>query len=441
MIMSNKLELPEQLRSPKPQPWVLGLMFLIGLSFSLINLAFYHCLAPLWPAGPMGGIIFLDLVILVMALGGLWWGDSIRGESAAACPLLALTLILGSLFFLLAPLILPTLPVSRISGQGWGNYFGGRIWLVLLVLMPGFFLWGAAPPFLTALAFPQERGLARGLFPVFGLTLAALGLGASGLWWWPENAPPWLERSIGLPVVPVLITGLWLWAKTPRRDRADLPFWPSSNLGLWTGERGYGQDILISPRRTRTLTPALFFGTTAGTVAVAVWTIPSMAADPAVIWPAVPIILVSLALGALILGPLLAAPASPMTALGLDLFLLTLVLILGPRPPAGPALSWLSLGLILIPLGALWPLAARVSLVRYGFIPSGLGHTNLWFMGSLLIGLTVTAAFLVQYPQLAGYFYQAAIAGSILAAAASWNWVTAAAALAGTGTWFILFSG
>ncbi|MDR1086175.1 MAG: hypothetical protein LBP22_15290 [Deltaproteobacteria bacterium] len=434
----SKLELPEQLKSPRPQSWVMGLIFLFGLSFSLINLAYYLCLAALWPPGPLGGIIFLDLALLAMAVGGLWWGDSIKGESAAAVPLLALTLIIGSVFFLLAPLLLPTLPLEKVAGQGWGNYFGGRIWLALLVLIPGFFLWGAAPPFLTALAFPQERGMAGGLFSIFSLTLLALALGVLGISWWPQEPPGWMKRLIGLPGLPVLLVGLWLWLKTPIQDRKELPFWPSSSLGLWTGEKVYGQDILVSSKRARTLTPALFFGTSAGSVALAVWTIPDMTLHPGSLWPTVPIVLVSLSAGALVLGPFLAAVAAPMTAIGLDVFLLTLFLALAHHPPTGEITTWLSLAAVSAPMGALWPLAARVSLVRYGFIPSSLGHINFFLMGGLLIGLTVTTAFLVQYPQLTDLFYQASICFSVLSLAVSWNWPAALVALATLLGWHFL---
>jgi hypothetical protein len=359
---------------------------------------------------------------MVMAMGGIWWGDSIKGESAATVPLLALTMIAGSVFFLLAPLVLPTLDVNKVTGQGWGNYFGGRIWLALIILIPGFFLWGAAPPFLAALAFPEDRGIGKGLFPIFSLTLVALALGALSLWWWPAEVPPWLERLIGLPVVPILIIGLWLWLKTPIQDRRELPFWPSPSLGLWTGDKVYGQEVLVSSKKTKTLTPILFLGTVAGSTAAAVWTIPDLTGNPSVLWLIIPISLAALSLGALVLGPVLAAAFKPIAALSISLFFLAAFLVLGPDPPSGIMITWICLGVILIPIGALWPLAARVSLVRYGFIPSSLGHVNFWLMGGLLIGLTITTAFLVQYPQMADIFYQAAIICSILALAISWSW-------------------
>jgi hypothetical protein len=414
----------------------MGVIFLLGLSFSLICLAYYSRLASVWPPGPLGAVVFVDLSLLAIALGGLWWGDSVKGESEAVGPLLALALMAGAAFFLLAPLLLPSPPPGGLAAQGLGAYFGGRVWLSLLVLLPGFFLWGAAPPFLAALAFPQDRGLAAGAFPIFSLALVAMALGAMALAHWPTGAPAWLGRLIGLPGLPIFIVGLWLWSKTPPEDRQNLPFWPSASLGLWTGgDRVYGQDILVSPRRAKTLTPSLFLGAVAGAAAATAWAIPYLGADPGAVWPLAPLALVALALGALVLGPLLAAMASPMAALGLDLLALTLVLAFGPRPPAAEISSFLALGAILAPLGALWPLAARVSLVRYGFIPSGLGHVNVWFLGGTLIGLTLTAAFMIQCPLMGGDFYRVALFGSILALAVSWNWPLALAALAGIGAW------
>ncbi|MDR1871958.1 MAG: hypothetical protein LBS60_08625 [Deltaproteobacteria bacterium] len=415
------------------------MIFLFGLSFSLINFTYYSRLAAVWPPGPLGGVIFLDLAFLAMALGGLWWGDSIKGESAATSPLLAITLIAGSFFFLVAPFLLPASSVSRLITQSWGGYFGGRIWMALLVILPGFFLWGAAPPFLTALAFPQERGLASGVFSIFSLTLIAMALGAVALWWWPTEVPIWLERLIGLPCLPILIIGLKLWAKTPLEDRKNLPFWPSPSMGLWTGEKVYGLDILITPRRARTLTPALFLGTIAATMAVTIWLLPFFTSDQAPVWTFAPHILVFLALGALAWGPLLAAIASPMAALGLDFFFLGLILFLGPNPPALLSSSWLSIGGILISLGAIWPLGARISLIRYGFIPSGLGHVNIWFLGGALIGLTVTVAFLSQHPHMAASFYQIAFASSLLALAITWNWLWGLLVLVGLGLGYFLF--
>jgi hypothetical protein len=432
--MSEKLKLPK-LKSHQPQPWVLVMIFLIGLVFSLIVLTYYSRLAALWPSGHLGRVIFWDLTLLGLAIGGLWWGDLVKGESATAGPLLALALVAGSLVFLLAPLLLPQCPIDRMVSHGWSGYFNGRIWLSLLLITPGFFLWGAAPPFLTALAFPNERGLGKGLFSICSLTFVALALGAVLLWHWPTEASPWLGRLIGLPSLPILIVGFWLWSKTPVDERQGLPFWPSSSLGLWTGDKVYGQEILVSPRRVKTLTPALFLGTMASSVAASVWAIPLLTESQAGWWPMAPLILVSLALGAMLLGPVLASLATPMTALGLDLLFLTLILAFGPRPPAEDLKTWLCLGIILTSLGALWPLAARLSQVRYGFIPSGLGHINFWFLGGLLIGLTITTAFLTHFPLLANFLYKGALISSILALVICWSWLWGLIALLTIGVW------
>ncbi|MDR1608874.1 MAG: hypothetical protein LBT38_10780, partial [Deltaproteobacteria bacterium] len=223
--MSYTLELPDRLKSPPPQAWTLGVIFLLGWSFSLIILPFYSRLASLWPPGSMGPIIFLDLALLAMGIGGLWWGDAVKGESAATAPLLALTLMGGAIFFLLAPCLLPALPLEKELNSGLASFFRQRIWLALLVLTPGFFLWGAAPPFLTALAFPQDRGLSTGIFPLCGLTLVALALGALESLWRPQNPSIWMSRLIGWPSIPILIVGIWLWLKTPPENRENLPFW------------------------------------------------------------------------------------------------------------------------------------------------------------------------------------------------------------------------
>ncbi|MDR0549955.1 MAG: hypothetical protein LBI10_11185 [Deltaproteobacteria bacterium] len=439
--MTVKLEFSETFKSPKPLAWVLGAIFLFGLSFGLISLACYSRLAALWPPGPLGGVVFFDLAGLALAMGGLWWGDSIKGESLAATPLLALTLIVGSIFFLIAPLIPPGSTTVRIIDPNFRGYFGDRIGLGLLTLLPGFFLWGSAPPFLASLAFPKEKGLARGVFSIFSLSLVAMALGGLVLGFRPQSAPIWLERLIGLAGLPILIVGLWLWGKTPAENRRDLPLWPSSSLGVWTGDRGYGLDILVSPKRAKTLIPALFLGALASATALTVWLIPALTEGqaPTLALAPIPLILVALAGGSLILGSILANVASPMVALGLDLLLLTLLLAYGPRPPAGEMATYLVLGGILATLGALWPLAARVSLVRYDFIPSGLGHVNVWFLGGILVGLTITASFLIQYPVLAAFFYRAALISSFLALAVSFNWLWGLIAVLALGVWRLFF--
>ncbi|MDR1578244.1 MAG: hypothetical protein LBT86_08505 [Deltaproteobacteria bacterium] len=436
--MNATLELPEHLKSPPPRAWVLGLIFILALSFSLINLAYYTYLATRWPSGPWGAIIFLDLALLAMGLGGLWWGDTVKGESAAVCPLLGLTLVAGAIFFLLAPLFLASLPLERWPNQGWLGYFGHQIWLALLILIPGFFLWGAAAPFLTALAFPQDKGLATGVFSLCGLTLLALALGALGSCWWPAQPSIWLERLIGLPSLPILIVGLWLWFKTPVEDRQELPLWPNASLGLWSGDRSYGLDILCSPRRAKTLTPALFLGALAATLAATTWLYLSLSADQMALWPLWPLLLIALIVGALLLGPLLAALTAPMTALAIDLLFLTLIIAFWPRPPATNVLSWLGLGATLVTLGALWPLAARVSLIRYGYIPSGLGHINFWLMGGLLTGLTLATALLGHSTNLANLVYRLAFIGSTLALAISWSWLWGLIASVVLITWHFL---
>jgi hypothetical protein len=174
-------------------------------------------------------------------------------------------------------------------------------------------------------------------------------------------------------------------------------------------------------------------------MATVVWFGPELASTQTQVFALTALVLTTIAIGGLILGSLLANVASPMAALGLDLLILALLLAFGPRPPAGEMATYLVLGGILATIGALWPLAARVSLVRYDFIPSGLGHVNVWFLGGLLVGLTITVSFLVLYPSLATFFYRAAFASSFLALAVSLNWLWGLSALLALGVWHFFF--
>jgi hypothetical protein len=208
-------------------------------------------------------------------------------------------------------------------------------------------------------------------------------------------------------------------------------------MGIWTGDKGYGLEILVSQRRAKTLTPALFLGAMAGAAATTVWLVPEPPGIDSFAAP--PFILAFLAFGALIFGPLLATLASPMAAISLDLLAMALILAFGPNPPAVEMGDYLAVGGILVALGALWPLAARVSLVRYDFIPSALGHVNIWFLGGILLGLTLTASFLVQYPVLDGFFYRAALTGSFLALSVSISWLWGLVVLLALGFWRLFF--
>jgi hypothetical protein len=127
-----------------------------------------------------------------------------------------------------------------------------------------------------------------------------------------------------------------------------------------------------------------------------------------------------------------------MTALALDLLLLTLILAFGSKPPAIDINSWWTLGALLTTLGALWPLAARVSLVRYSFIPAGLGHINFWLMLGILIGLTVATTMLAFSPNQANLIHRMALIGSITALAISWRWLWGFLAFVALGTWHLL---
>ncbi|MDR1037374.1 MAG: hypothetical protein LBT40_12655 [Deltaproteobacteria bacterium] len=209
-------------------------------------------------------------------------------------------------------------------------------------------------------------------------------------------------------------------------EETPLRFWPARSLGYFTFESGRGHELLVYDRACQTLKPASFLGAAAaaGAAAVAALTGLPAAGDFPAPWGAAFLIPLGLSLGAALLGPALARAASPMTALGLCLIMLSLFMSFGPREGGAPE-AWLRLMVPLAILGALWPLSGRVTAGRKGFFPLSLASMNVWILSGATagIGAFLTLAAVRPGESCEGASGYVALAAAFLAAGPSLSWL------------------
>jgi hypothetical protein len=205
-----------------------------------------------------------------------------------------------------------------------------------------------------------------------------------------------------------------------------LRFWPARSLGYFTFETGRGQELLLYGRCTLTLKPAAFLGSAAagGAAALALAAVDPVAGLYPEPWCSVFLIPLALALGAIALGPALASLASPMTSMGLSLFLISLLLAFGPREGGLPA-AWARFLAPLIMGGAFWPLATRIAGGGKGFFPLAISVLNLWILAGAAAGAG-TALSLAHYlpgAPVEDALSYLALAAALLAAGPSVSWL------------------
>ncbi|MDR2349149.1 MAG: hypothetical protein LBF41_00805, partial [Deltaproteobacteria bacterium] len=245
--MPERLTLPDSLKSPRPRAKALGMMALFSLAMSQGALGLWMKLGAMAGASPHFGLVFVSTALFSMALGGLWWGAVARSEVSLLEPTLSFAVFASILTTLALGFVLPDNPAVRRSP------------LVALSVFPSFFLWGAPPVLLTALAFPNERGTGKGLFTVFSSALFVFGLGLAGTalaMFLGGVKNVWILESSG-----AMSLGLVLWIRLTRvRTGEETPFrfWPGKSLGYFTFEPGYGQELLVSSRSGHTLVHASF---------------------------------------------------------------------------------------------------------------------------------------------------------------------------------------
>jgi hypothetical protein len=378
-------------------------------------------------------LVFLDTAAAGMVLGGLYWGVVANPDPSLLEPLLSLDVAVAALILAAVSLLAP--PVGAA-----GRAAPGAV-LVSAMLFPGFFVMAAAPPFLCALAFPEEKGTGRGFFTLASLSFAtvAAGLFLGAL---QERYLPGLRHIVlDVGVILLLALSLWLWLTRQPRDPEETPlrFFPVRSMGYWTGDKVYGQELLVSGRVKRTLAPASFLGALAAGYAVlqvATAALPWEGGYPmeALILPAL-----ALATGALVLGPLLAAAFPPMIALSLDLLIMS-VFLAGPLPDAAQGgIPALGVGLaMLATAGALFPLSMRVGVSRQDFLAYSLGKIDFHLAAGFFLGLTLALAGEFDLGPEGFAFGAAALIASFLAAGPTLSWTVSAFLAAGVGILYYL---
>jgi hypothetical protein len=363
------------------------MIVLFGVAFSLGTLGLWLKVTQLTPLDFPYGVVFVSLGLLAMVLGGIWWGAVARPEISSIEPLLCATLFLGMVIILGLGHIVPKTPLS-FEGVG-------LVWVVITTLLffLGFFLWGAGPPFLTALAFPEERGTGQGLFSLAALAFfsVAVGIALSAFW---DLATPlkniWVTDLSALCIAGLI---LWIWVTRKESDGdINLRFWPTQSLGYFTEDNSYGKELLVEGRSLIPLKPAAFLGnlSAGGAIFLAIWDGTPLTPYFMNLWGSLFLVPLGLALGAFFIGPFLARLASPMAALGFNILLISLFLALTPDGDS-LFLRWFRLGVPLLTAGSLWPLATRVGLCGgKGFFPFSFGEINLFLQLGFLIGFLLT---------------------------------------------------
>jgi hypothetical protein len=338
-----------------------------------------------------------------LAFGGLWWGEVAEGDDTLVRPLSAVTLSLAALAALAGELVFP-----QAKTAGWASDF---FWLI-----PAFFFWASGPPLMSTLAFPGRPD--QGLFGTSAVILISIGLGlALSSQLQDDN---FLVGPIGIGSLAAFISSLGLipWRPNPL---AGLRLWPSRYLGLWSGEKIYGRELSVPFRLSRNVVPATFFGALAACSALVIGPWPEIGP-----WAAPVIIVILAALGALTIGPFLAAAVSPVTSLGLALVFLAF----GAYPVSighqvADTLGWLRFGLPPMALGAIWPLAARIQLARGTLQTAALGRLNFWLLAGLAAGLIAASVEIdpiSTFTTSASFPAQMALLGAFLAMVPSVGW-------------------
>jgi hypothetical protein len=207
------------------------MILLFSLAFISLSLGLWQNLRPIFENNTLFSYGFVDTVALAMVLGGIYWGAVANPDTIILEPLLAINLFCGSALFILFFFLLPT---------KWdvGSLTGWKLLIIPVLFFPGFFFWASAPPFLSSLCFPEEKGTGRGLFTIIALWFFSLAAGIflSALW---ERQHPQSHRFLAdISMFLSLALGFWLWLSRPPRDTEDLPlrFFPVKSLGYWTGD-------------------------------------------------------------------------------------------------------------------------------------------------------------------------------------------------------------
>jgi hypothetical protein len=220
----------------------------------------------------------------------------------------------------------------------------------------------------------------------------------------------------------------WPWHRQSQA-LANLRLWPSYTLGIFKG-KVYGQDLVVSARLAKTVVPASFLGAAAA----------AMALSPALFgesqsgdfWRLLPSRLLLAAFGAIILGPILARLATPVNALGWALALLALGIGFGPELAssraaalAGPESPLWGQAPALAPLGAVWPLAARVQVARSDQVAPAIGRLDLWLVLGAAGGFSAAGLLALEGGSPGFWPSVAAWTGALLAMAPTLGWAAA----------------
>jgi hypothetical protein len=342
--------------------------------------------------------------LAVFALGGLWWGEVIAADPDRDRPVLSAALLIGAVL----DFVSFKLPLPGRMGS-----FSALFWLA-----PVLFLWAATGPALFSFAFPDGRGQSRGLFPATGLFLGSLAaglIGARAQGFLPPKLGPSLAAELTMAAAALLA---WPWLQK-KKALSNLKLWPAYTLGVFKG-KVYGQDLSVSVRLSKTVVKASFLGAGAAAASFSPELF-SQGAGPGA-WPAPAAFLALGALGSLLLGPLLALLASPVTALSLALILLALSVGLGPglageASLGGPLGPYLGAAPAVASLGAVWPLAARIQVAKTDLVAPAMGRLSLWLLLGLMAGLLCSAYVISEGGSLGGGPALVAWAAAMLALA------------------------
>jgi hypothetical protein len=112
-----------------------------------------------------------------------------------------------------------------------------------------------------------------------------------------------------------------------------------------------------------------------------------------------------------------------MTALSLNLLMLSLYLAFVPDLFGQERGILLGFGAPLFIIGALWPLSARVGVSSKGFLPVSLGSINFWLLLGFTIGLVGALILGLPGERFASLVSYLCLAAALLAAAPQHSWI------------------
>jgi hypothetical protein len=371
----------------------MGMFLLFSLAFVLFSLGLWQRMEGPGRDNLPFLLIFAGALILAVILGGLYWSSVANPDASLLEPILAATLASGTALSGLFYLVLPRGGLGAASG-------GAGLYLLPLLFFPGFFLLAAAPPFLWALAFPEEKGTGRGLFTLASVSFLSLALALAGSSLWEKVYPPARFFLADLGFLLLLSLALWLWCTKAPRDAEEIPlrFFPVKSLGSWTGDKIYGQEVLVSPRAKKTLHLAAFLGAAAAGGLLLSRASLKVPWEETRLFETGILAAVSLGLGSLLLGPLLARLTLPMLSVALNQLIMS-VLLLSPSPTGSEGTAGLIFSLApLVCCGALPPLALRVGVSRHDFLAYSIGKMNARLAAGFFLGLCLGALFLLKGP-------------------------------------------